>query len=140
MNISFSEIVALVLGTMLALRMSLMLILPKSHRPVALNLYNQHRLTAKRIFYVLVSVLCSFLLIKETSIVYFVLAAFAIGAIWDFYNTFFQYPEAAEVEELIKAGKPIPFYLAHNTSRNTIQGLAIIAFVGWMYVYIFITR
>ena len=140
MNISFSEIVALVLGTMLGLRMVFMLVRPKSHRPLALNLYNRRGVTAKRIFYIAVSLLCSYLLIKDTSIVYFVLAAFAIGAIWDLYNTFFQYPEVTEIEALLKAGKPIPFYLTPKPSRNYIQGLVIIAFVVWMYLYIFLVR
>ncbi len=138
MKLSISEIVALVLGTMLGLRMLLMLVRPKSHRPLALNLYNNRRLTAKRVFYAAVSLVCSFLLIKETSIVYFILAAFAIGAIWDIYNTFFQYPEPSEVETLVKAGKPIPFYLTPSSSRNSIQGLAIIALVVWLYIYVFL--
>ncbi len=140
MKITFAEIVALVLGTMLALRMLFMLVIPKSHRPLAINLYNQRRILAKRIFYVVVCLLCSYLLISETSIVYFILAAFAIGAIWDLYNTFFTYPEVSEVEQLIKAGKPIPFYLSPSASRNTIQGLLIIATVVWLYLYTFIFK
>ncbi len=140
MNLSISEIVALVLGTMLGLRMIFMLVRPKSHRPLALNLYNNRRLAAKRIFYVVVALVCSYLLIKETSIVYFILAAFAIGAVWDIYNTFFQYPEPSEVEALIKAGKPIPLYLSPSSSRNYIQGLVIIALVVWMYIYVFFPR
>ncbi len=137
MKLSISEIVALVLGTMLGLRMLFMLVRPKSHRPLALNLYNNRRLTAKRVFYAAVSLVCSFLLIKETSIVYFILAAFAIGAIWDIYNTFFQYPEPSEVETLVKAGKPIPLYLSPSSSRSSIQGFAIIALVVWLYIYVF---
>lgn len=140
MRITFSEIVALLLGTMLGLRMVFMLALPKAHRPLALNLYNQRRVTAKRIFYIAVSLLCSYLLIKDTSIVYFILAAFAIGAIWDLYNTFFQYPEVSEIEKLVEAGKPIPIYISANPSRNVIQGLAIIILVIWMYVYVFFIR
>jgi len=140
MKITFSEIVALVLGTMLGLRMIFMLVVPKSHRPLAFGLYNQRRIVAKRIFYIAVSLLCSYLLIKETSIVYFILAAFAIGAIWDLYNTYFHYPEASEVEELIKDGKPIPLYLYPSSSRNYIQGLAIIALVAWMYIHIFTAK
>jgi hypothetical protein len=140
MNIKFSEIVALILGTMLGLRMLFMLVAPKAHRPLAFSLYNQKRVGVKRIFYIGVSILCSFLLIRETSIVYFVLAAFAIGAIWDFYNTFFEFPSTADVEELLKAGKPIPFYLRAHPSRNVIQGLLITGLVAWLYAYIFFLK
>ena len=140
MHLTFSEIVALVLGTMLGLRMLFMLIMPKAHRPLAFNLYNQRGVTAKRIFYIAVSVVCSYLLIKDTSIVYFILAAFAIGAVWDLYNTFFQYPEVSEVESLVKAGKPIPIYIVPKPTRNTIQAFVILGFVAWMYIYIFLYR
>ena len=85
----------------------------------------------------IVSLLCSFLLIKDTSIVYFVLAGFAIGAIWDFYNTLFQWPETSEIEELLDAGKPIPLYLSPRPKKNIIQALVIIGMVIWMYVDIF---
>ncbi len=137
MKLTFSEIVALVLGIMIGLRMLIMLIRPRAHRPLAINLYNKRMLTTKRIFYALVAFLCTYLLIKDTSIVYFVLAVFAIGAIFDIYFTTFQFPEPAEAEELVKAGKPVPFYISASSSRNLIQGLAIIALVVWMYVDIF---
>ncbi len=140
MRLTTSEIVALVLGSMLGLRMLFMLVSPKAHRPLAIGLYDRRRVIAKRIFYIVVSVLCSYLLIRETSIVYFILACFAIGAIWDLYNTFFKFPEPSEVEELLKAGKPIPFYLTPSPSRNYIQGFAIIAVVIWMYLDIFILK
>jgi|APIni6443716594_1056825.scaffolds.fasta_scaffold604956_1 hypothetical protein len=137
MKLTISEIVALVLGSMLGLRMILSLIKPKNHRSVAFNLYNKKAVIPKRIFYVIVSLLCSFLLIKDTSIVYFVLAGFAIGAIWDFYNTLFQWPETSEIEELLDAGKPIPLYLSPRPKKNIIQALVIIGMVIWMYVDIF---
>jgi hypothetical protein len=137
MKLTFSEIVALVLGSMIGLRMLLSLIRPKTHRSVAFNLYNKNAVIPKRIFYVIVSLVCSYLLIKETSIVYFVLAAFAIGAIWDFYNTLFQWPETSEIEELLAAGKPIPLYLSPRPKKNFIQALAIIGMVIWLYVGIF---
>lgn len=137
MKLTMPEIVALVLGSMLGLRMLFSLIRPKNQRSIAANLYNKKAVIPKRIFYIIVSLLCSFLLIKDTSIVYFVLAAFAIGVIWDFYNTLFQWPETTEIEKLLEAGKPIPLYLSHSSKRNIIQPLIIIGFVVWMYLHIF---
>ncbi len=137
MKLSLSDIVALVLGSMLGLRMLFSLIRPKAHRPIAINLYNKKALIPKRIFYIVVSILCSYLLIRDTSIVYFVLSAFAIGAIWDYYNTLFIYPETPEIESYLKAGKPIPMYLPPSPTKSIIQPLMIIGFVVWLYVYLF---
>lgn len=97
---SVLEITALVLISLISLRMIFSLFKPKSGYDLVYSFYNRKNLTIKRIFYLLVSIFCSYLLIRETSIVHFVIALFAIGAFFDLIFTYLpEKPLAAMIKE-----------------------------------------
>ena len=136
MKLTISEIVALVLGSMLGLRMMLSLIKPKNHRSVAINLYNKKAVIPKRILR------DRFPLVQFSSDQRYIDRIFRISWICHWCNLgFLQHlvPVARDVGNrgIIRCGKPIPLYLSPRPKKNIIQALVIIGMVIWMYVDIF---
>lgn len=140
MELSIAEITALVLGTMYGSRMIFMMAAPKAHAPLQRDLYNQRRVQIKRWFYIIVSVLSTWLLISGTSVVYFILALFSIGALYDLLFTYYDFPESAVLEAKQLANEKIPVEIPSFTTGKLrwYIGIPSVGFVLWLYWYVFV--
>lgn len=129
-------IIALLLSTMLSIRMIFWLLKPKDHQAIALGLYSTNRVWIKRIIYFGLFLFLSYLIIIKGSIVGYVLALFAIGSLFDFFFTFFRYPKLTDVKNIeknkynnieIPSLTPIRFYIA----------IPLIILTAWLYLFVF---
>lgn len=122
-------ILALILSTLLSTRMIFWLVNPKKHQGLALGLYSTKGVWIKRTVYFGIFLFLSYLIITKGSIVDYILALFAIGALFDFFFTFFRYPNTAETKTIeIPALTPIRFFIA----------IPLIILTIWLYLFVFI--
>jgi len=125
------------LSSLAAVRMLIWLFAPARHKGIAIGLYDKKKVTAKRIVYFGLFVGLSVALILRSSIVNFMLAFFAIGSLYDFLFTFFDYSGISQVEyeQAVQSGW-IPVRTPVLQKVRWYIGGPMILLTIWLWVYI----
>lgn len=89
---NLSTIIAVVFVSLFGLRMILWIVAPTRHASLVQSFYDE-RAPYKRLVYLTLFVVAGGVLIVETSVVYFAVALLAVGALFDFWFSFWKIPK-----------------------------------------------